>query len=62
MENMESLLGLNELNLKSNLIVTIEGLAKLYKLEKIFLANNRIEIKSLEQCDLAKLPIKELSL
>jgi Leucine-rich repeat (LRR) protein len=32
MENMESLLSLNELNLKSNLIVLIEGMQKLGKI------------------------------
>lgn len=45
MENMDTLSSLNELNLKSNLIILVEGIGKLNKLEKCFLANNRIEIK-----------------
>jgi Leucine-rich repeat (LRR) protein len=54
---------LNELNLKSNLIILIEGVHKLTKLEKLFLANNRLEIKGFENCELIKLiALKELAL
>jgi Leucine-rich repeat (LRR) protein len=45
MEGMDHLLNLNELNLKSNLVLQMEGVARLVKLEKLFLANNRIEVK-----------------
>ena len=45
MENLDSLSNLNELNLKSNLIILIEGIQRLTKLEKCNMANNRIEIK-----------------
>ena len=62
-ENLENLPALNELNLKSNLILQLEGLVRLARLEKCFLANNRIEIKQFEGCELTKLPqLKELSL
>lgn len=47
MEGLDHLLNLNELNLKSNLLLAAEGLQRLVKLEKLFLANNRIEIKQL---------------
>lgn len=54
---------LNEVNLKNNLILAVENLAKLGKLEKLYLGNNRLDIKNFEASDLVRVTsLKELSL
>ena len=55
-ENLDYLINLNELNLKNNAIITVENLYKLAgKLEKLYLSNNKIDIKNFENNDLVKL-------
>ena len=55
-ENLDYLINLNELNLKNNAIITVENLYKLAgKLEKLYLSNNKIDIKNFEINDLVKL-------